>query len=111
MFSDLEKKVHKQNLALDKKYAINRPAFISGGVRQDRIRKIKGTLNNPRIGRYSSGVTTTGPFYAENGNAHVSGWDTTSYNTRIGFDASLVVRTGPDMSGTNVSTRLWRKVS
>ncbi|MDR1353663.1 MAG: hypothetical protein LBK05_10320 [Treponema sp.] len=87
----------------------NRPTFISGGVQGDRIRNIIGDVF--AIG-WSASVGASGAFFSKGGlggsyQASVS----TSNRDGIGFDPSRVSPTGPDNAGTNLSKRLWRRVS
>jgi hypothetical protein len=90
----------------------NRPTFISGGAQGDRIRNITGNEaylmnyyisppeNKGALYRYGNGSTAG----LVSGGASENIW-------RIGLDTSLVVPVGPDNAPSNLSKRLWRRVS
>jgi hypothetical protein len=87
--------------------------FISGGVQEGRIQNIEGDISNDGslFGMIYPGATRSGAFTygIQRTRAQQYNINTTSYD--LGFDASLSVKTGPDVAGINLSTRLWRRVS
>jgi hypothetical protein len=94
----------------------NRPAFINGGVQQDRIREIDASLEATRFAEGASDSSaqgsTTGAIRAGSSRALVGAAPTTGSNYGQGFNfkSSRVVLAGPDVAGTNTSSRLWRRV-
>jgi hypothetical protein len=84
-----------------------RPTFISGGRQDDRIREIYGNPESETSGASTS--ESTGAF--ETVHSQPSGYGTLGYSKHVIFKASRVVKTGPDVAGTNVSARLWRRTS
>jgi hypothetical protein len=85
----------------------DRPAFISGGVQQDRIRNITGSFASTT----GPGTGYEGAFYGGTGIAMQLPSNAASSTRRAFLDPSLVVTTGPDVAGANFSKRLWRRVS
>jgi hypothetical protein len=87
-----------------------RPTFISGGVQEDQIRDIKGTLNS--LIAYVM-AETTGALSWENSFSSpiIFSGANPQRGAVVTLDASRVVNTGPDFSPGNLSTRLWRRVS
>jgi hypothetical protein len=88
----------------------NRPTFISGGAQGDRIRNITGQFGT----YYYYGIQAIGAFrYAVYGSPiqAVSDPNNNIVIATISFDPSRVVPTGADNAPTNLSTRLWRRVS
>jgi hypothetical protein len=88
----------------------NRPTFISGGVQESRIQDIEGIFG----GIYYSGTPTPESGAVERIEVFTSvgtGGSLIVGTVKDRFKASLVVKTGPDVAGTNVSTRLWRRTS
>jgi hypothetical protein len=91
-----------------------RPTFISGGVQEGRIQNIEGSAAFTTISVAFNGNTIGGAFYLPT--PHRTGGSGQSSpndncDNAIGFDASLAVKTGPDVAPSNLSTRLWRRVS
>jgi hypothetical protein len=88
----------------------NRPIFVSGGVQPSRIRNISAGIENGFIRQSGQqDVVLTGAFIPIPA-SYAAATPLVSVGIQ-GFDASLVVTTGPDVAGTNLSKRLWRRVS
>jgi len=92
----------------------NRPTYVSGGVQHGRIVNIIGDTN--RATASWSGETTisgTGALRAATNNINNhNGWSSGSYKFfYTTLDASLVVPTGPDVAGSNIPERIYRRVS
>jgi hypothetical protein len=87
-----------------------RPTFISGGVQEDRIRDIKGTLNS--LIAYVM-TETTGALSWEDVSSTPINFNGANpqRGAVVALDVARVVPTGPDFSPGNLSTRLWRRVN
>jgi hypothetical protein len=88
----------------------NRPAFVSGGRQEDRIRNIEGSTKTlhvmPAGGSYGiMGAIGTNfePVSAVNGGG-------TNNGVCIDINAARVVPTGSDNAGPNISCRVWRRI-
>jgi hypothetical protein len=84
-----------------------RPTFISGGKQEGRIKNFIGALTcwNADGNLFKMAIVET-----TSGIGSGVLWEGTSKGSII-FDPSCVVPTGPDVAGTNISKRLWRRVS
>jgi hypothetical protein len=96
----------------------NRPAFISGGVQEGRIRNINGKLRrSPSDSEGWDSQVVSPPnsalYVTQDKSMHAIAGSGGNYmcSYYIYFDASRSVPTGPDFAGTNVSTRFWRKTA
>jgi hypothetical protein len=87
-----------------------RPTFIYGGVQDGRIKNIAGTFGAYYRAHTGTGVFSTPTASSPNG-GNVGNVTLTDNGVTVYFSADRVVPTGPDFAGTNLSTRLWRKVS
>jgi hypothetical protein len=89
-----------------------RPTFVSGGRQGDRIRNFPGEVSHGlTYGLTLSNAKVTGPFKLGTQYSMLQQNNTSTTSYAIGFDPSLAVPTGPDNAGTNLSKRLWRRVS
>jgi hypothetical protein len=89
-----------------------RPEFISGGVQPYRIKNIKGEFSIMLDGDSHDMITgLSGAFFKKGsgGNNYRAGHSSPSSLEIIDFDPSLVVPTGDDNAGTNLSRRFWRR--
>lgn len=99
----------------------NRPTFISGGVAEGQMKNIIGqvlkTGGSSSIGVLIGSLSTlasTGALSADNGTGqayNVSGGVASTQALELNFNASRVVRTGPDFSPRSLSVKYWRRVA
>jgi hypothetical protein len=92
-----------------------RPTFISGGGQGDRIRNFTGTLEtrpNTNITAFLD-LRVSGVYCPQNDvtRSYYSSAGLGIYPSRITLDPSCAVPAGPDNAPTNLSTRLWRRIS
>jgi hypothetical protein len=94
----------------------NRPTFIYGGTQEGRIINITGGVTPNISSTYDIGLFVdstkgvTGAFkMAGTYSSRMQRDSATSYG--LGFDASRVVKTGPDNAPSNLSLRYWRRVA
>jgi hypothetical protein len=89
-----------------------RPTFVSGGRQEGRIINFPGEVSHlVTYGLIGNNAKLTGPFKLGTQYSWIQQNNVNSTSYAIGFDPSLAVPTGPDNAGTNLSKRLWRRVS
>jgi hypothetical protein len=94
----------------------NRPAFVSGGKQPDRIRNFSGELyalpeNIDTAGIIKGAAGSFGlALTTANSGALAIASGATGVLSRLGFNPSLVVPTGADNAGPNISCRVWRRI-
>jgi hypothetical protein len=86
----------------------NRPPFISGGSRLDRIRNFTGTIGQWKYIHYTKVFQLKVEGSGGQANSNNGGNDKSS---EIEFNPSFVVPTGPEVSPRTFSVVLWRRVS
>jgi len=88
------------------------PPFGSG-VQLGRIADIFGQIGETAYGIYVEGgnIDATGAFKGYYTSGYRYGGPGASSSTIYDFAASRVVPTGPDVAGTNISMREWRRVA
>jgi hypothetical protein len=87
----------------------NRPTFVSGGVQpyqMPRIQGYAGTSSGHAFFSEFSGALTSGPL----GAGLAASGTSPGYYKSFSFDNASVVGVGPDVAGTNLSTRFWRRL-
>jgi hypothetical protein len=94
-----------------------RPPFVSGGVQEDRIRNLTGSIPIKAPGYEFIPMDVTGAngiFVAGTGSStRATVGDSVSHYppTSLSVNAGRVVKTGSDVAPQNLSTRLWRRVA
>jgi hypothetical protein len=92
--------------------AENKATFISGGVQQDRARKITGLVGGSEGAITAKGTQTDGALYTgPSFNAWRINGSPDDKAVVLHFDSGIVTPTGADNAGTNQSERIWRRTS
>lgn len=78
--------------------------FVFGGVAEDKIRNIEGSIG------YIRDMTVSGVFYVK---ATANNWAITNTNahSQVSMDASRSIPTGNENSPRTISIQYWRRVS
>jgi hypothetical protein len=85
----------------------HRPTFVTGGIGNDTIRKIEGT-----IGHIEYVINAlTGVFTQTNNITGIRSTASSNSNAGIKFDSTKVVPTGLENSPRTLSSRYWRRVA
>jgi len=82
--------------------------LFSGGVQQGRIVNFTGSYPGCTNSNYAANIL--GVFYP-NGTTPAGAGGTSTQSTITAFKPARQVLTGPDVAGTNLAVRYWRRIS